>query len=70
MNGTADGQEYQFSVVGGAGMYDGTSGSDTISDRTISGKVWSGSTDSYDYRNGVFVSGFDDGGTDPTYTDR
>jgi len=70
MNGTGDAQEYQFSVVGGAGAYDGTSGSDTVSDRTISGTVWDGSTDSYDYRNGVFVAGFTDGGTNPTYSDR
>jgi hypothetical protein len=70
MNGTGDAQEYQFSVVGGAGAYDGTSGSDTVSDRTISGTVWDGSTDSYDYRNGVFVGGFTDGGTNPTYSDR
>lgn len=67
VTGTADAQTYSFSVVEGAGAYDGIAGVDTISGRDISGKVWSGSTDSYDYRNGVLKTGFDDGGTNVTY---
>lgn len=67
LTGTGDGQEYEFSVVGGAGAFDGIAGSDTISGRTISGKVWNGSTDSYDYRNGVLTDGFDSGGTNVSY---
>jgi hypothetical protein len=67
VTGTGDGQTYEFDVVGGAGAFDGIAGSDTISGRTISGKVWNGSTDSYDYRNGVLTSNFDSGGTNLSF---
>ncbi|MWG33850.1 hypothetical protein [Halomarina oriensis] len=67
VTGTADAQEYGFTVVGGAGAYDGIAGSDTVAGRDVSGTVWDGSTDSYDYRVGVFVAGFDDGGTEVSY---
>ncbi len=69
LTGTGDGQTYSFSVVEGAGAYNGIAGDDTVSGRDVSGKVWNDSTDSYDYRNGVLKSGFDSGGTNVTYTD-